>query len=68
MIAICHLLFFFLFSPQKINHVYLLLFRYIKKKMVSLPLMQLFVTEFPVNVMNLWFFLSKKKKRCVSLI
>ena len=35
--------------------------------MVSLPLMQLFVTEFPVNVMNLWFFLSKKKKkkRCV---
>ena len=29
--------------------------------MVSLPLMQLFVTEFPVNVMNLWFFLSKKK-------
>ena len=31
--------------------------------MVSLPLMQLFVTEFPVNVMNLWFFLSKKKKK-----
>ena len=33
--------------------------------MVSLPLMQLFVTEFPVNVMNLWFFLSKKKKKGV---